>query len=497
MKKKMSIVINNRQIKNQQEYLQYCEDRRQQEIENQRRAEEQCKKNIEISKQQEEKRKQEEELKKELERQKELERLEKKQQKKEKDLLIKELLEKELQEDKERLVSCDKIILVEDIGLHKVCDVCGNEYDRKKWHIYSSKSKNSVRYCSNCSRVLVQFNHDKILPKTIVERVTMNYRLENMYSRVVLKDQIRKNRNYLIDNSSISLHLNFSGSFCHNCGHYNSTPILLNFNVYDVEEKKFAVYKKEVFMCIGCGRFQMERLRHYLHDCKRYIFFHNIFDDDGQRIATPDAEAFKERLQNREEVVAFSLEDTSKALIRTNGEFCLTGGHGLHDIEGIVNVINSAGEIIEVKVPIARCIACNKYYLHDRQYKKLKALGMIMCRIEDKKVHYDIWGRNFSEWNQESILHMYGYNVSSAVNLTEAQRHTVLKMLVERKILSRFSIIDHLEFLINLNRDKAGFELAVKKWEMDVEYLQTMPINIVSETVEEIKVVKHLNWVHK
>ena len=57
MKKKMSIVINNRQIKNQQEYLQYCEDIKQQEIENKRRSEEQRKKNIEISKQQEEKRK--------------------------------------------------------------------------------------------------------------------------------------------------------------------------------------------------------------------------------------------------------------------------------------------------------------------------------------------------------------------------------------------------------------------------------------------------------
>ena len=58
VKKKMSIVINNRQIKNQQEYLQYCEDIKQQEIENKRRSEEQRKKNIEISKQQEEKRKQ-------------------------------------------------------------------------------------------------------------------------------------------------------------------------------------------------------------------------------------------------------------------------------------------------------------------------------------------------------------------------------------------------------------------------------------------------------
>lgn len=468
MKKKMSIVINNRQIKNQQEYLQYYGECKQQEIENQRHAEE---------------------LRNELERQKELKQLEKE----EKYLLKKEQLEK----DREMMKSCDKIILVENIGLHKACEICGNEYDRKKWYVYSSNSQSSVRYCSNCSRVLVQFNQNKILPKTIAERVSMNSRLENMYSRVVLKKRIRKNRNYLIDNNSISLYLNLGGGIsCHNCGH-NNTPIMLNFNVYDVEEKKFSVYQKEVFICIECGRFQMERLSYYLHDCKRYIFFHNIIDEDGQLIATSDAEAFKERLQNGEEVVTFSLEDTSKSLVRINGEFCLVGGHSLHDIVGIVNVINSAGEIIEVEVPIARCIACNKYYLHDRQYKKLKELGMIMCRIKDKKAQYDIWKRNFSELNQESILHMYGYNVSSMVNLTEAQRHTVLRMLVERKILSRFSIIDHLEFLINLNRDKSGFDVAVKKWEMDVEYLQTLPSNKISENVGEINVVKHLNWVHK
>ena len=497
MKKKMSIVINNRQIKNQQEYLQYCEDIKQQEIENKRRSEEQRKKNIEISKQQEEKRKQAEELKKELEHQKELERLKKIQQKKEKDTLKKEQIEKEVQEDKEKLASCDKIMLVEDIGLYKVCEICGNEYEKKKWHVYSSKTKNSIRYCSNCSRVLVQFNHDKILPKTIAERVTMSSRLENMYSRVVLKNQIKKNRDYLIDNSSVNLHLNFSGSFCYNCGQYNSSPIMLNFNVYDVVEQKFTVYKKEVFVCTGCGRFQMERIRYCLHDCKRYIFFHNIFDDDGKRIAIPDAEGFKERMQNGEEVVAFSLEDSSKSLIRIHGEFCVIGGHELQEIEGIINVINSSGEILEVKVPIAKCIVCNKYYLHDRQYKKLKALGMILCRIEDKKAQYDVWGNHFSEWNQESILHMYGYNVSSTVNLTETQRHTVLKMLVERKILSRFSIIDHLEFLINLNRDKIGFDAAVKKWEIDVDFLQTISVNATSEEIEELKVVKHLNWVHK
>lgn len=250
-------------------------------------------------------------------------------------------------------------------------------------------------------------------------------------------------------------------------------------------------------MCTHCGRFQMGELIYYFHDSKKYIFFHNIYDDNGKRIATSDMDSFKERLLIEEDAVSFSLDRESKSLIRVKEKICVADSHQLKDLEGIVNVMNVLGEIIEVKIPIAKCIACNKYYIHDREYKKLKTLGMIMCRIEDKKNQYDIWGRSFSEWNQESILHTYGYNVSSTTNLSEAQRHTILKMLVTYKLLTKFSVIDHLEFLINLNKGKAGFAVAVKKWKADVDFLNMLSVDVSDEKIEAIKVVKHLNWMHK
>lgn len=310
------------------------------------------------------------------------------------------------------------------------------------------------------------------------------------------KRQIMNNVNYLVENRDIPLHLRRAGIYCPSCNKASCDPFILNLKAYDMINKEFVGHEEFVYICEDCGRCHLDRLGYY-NDCKRYIFFHNIFDEHGKIVATNDIDGFKERLLNEEEIVSFSLDLDSKSLIRVSDNYCTTDSHQLRDIEGIVNVMDTSGSVIEVRIPVGKCIACNKYYVHEREYKKLKSLGLILCRIADNKMQYGIMDRNFSEWNQESIIHMYGYNVSSTTNLSEEQRHTILKMLVSRKILSRFSIISHLEFLINLNKEKTGFAMAVKKWENDIDFIKTISIEAQTEEVEEIKIVKFLNWMHK
>lgn len=478
----MSIVINNNRIDSNEDLIKYRKQAEMERLLRERQAEKKRRKT-------EESKIEQEEISQSEERKKEIKLKQEENEKRQKEESRQELLEE--------INSFSHVEMVEQIGRYKLCDVCSEENEKTRMRIYpdTGKKGSSVRICRSCSRLFFQCNTQKRVPSDIWEKVVMDDEMAKIYDRMLFKKQLQKDKRYFINNPETPIHVQFIARLCRNCGASSEQPLVMEAKAYDKKERRFSKKEMKVFLCVRCGQFQMEAEK-YNELCQKYILFHDLYAPNGEKLGeVEDLEKNYSDLENWSRT--FNLDRTSESLIRVPDHYCVSDNHRLFDGEGVVNVMNTEGEIIEVRIPVAKCIACNRYYIHETEYKKLKQLGIIMCRIEDRKAVNGNWSSGFSEWNQESILHMYGYNVSSTVNLSEEQRHTILKMLVAKKILSKFSIVDHLEFLINLNKDKSGFTVAIKKWKKDIEFLQTLSVEIPLEEIEVLKVVKHLNWIHK
>ena len=179
-------------------------------------------------------------------------------------------------------------------------------------------------------------------------------------------------------------------------------------------------------------------------------------------------------------------------ITRVNTFHCSVENHNIVDIMCQIKVSRRDGEVSKVLVPGAFCEKCNRYYLLEVEYERLKHQGIPLCRI----VEYDFWTaanqREFSGLNKESILHMMGYNVNSQENLTTKQRWTILETIADAKILSITEIRSHLEWLIRRSNNKDNFENARAKWECDSKHMSKYMVD--KQSVVDVASISKKNY---
>lgn len=79
-----------------------------------------------------------------------------------------------------------------------------------------------------------------------------------------------------------------------------------------------------------------------------------------------------------------------------------------------------------------------------------------------------------STWNLESILHQEGYTVAQKENLSDYERQHILKSVINRNLMSKWQIIEHIELQISLRRNNRMYNIAVSKWERDLAFLRSI-----------------------
>jgi hypothetical protein len=107
----------------------------------------------------------------------------------------------------------------------------------------------------------------------------------------------------------------------------------------------------------------------------------------------------------------------------------------------------------------------------DTEYKRLKQKGILVCKVVEKEFWLNNGKQNDFNLNEESLLHMMGYNVSQQANLSKEQRWGILELIVDEEILSIMEIRSHLNWLIRRNQNNRNFDDARCKWQMDSEHL--------------------------
>lgn len=167
---------------------------------------------------------------------------------------------------------------------------------------------------------------------------------------------------------------------------------------------------------------------------------------------------------------------------------CIVIGHTVEDIKMAVPVVTYEGAIQYRTFSGARCKTCGKLYMLESEYERLREIGAILCRI----VQEDYWTEQHSnsfDLKDESILHMYGYNVNKEDNLSKAQRQTILSFFVDNNILTRAEIAHHLDFCVSLRARNPQFDEAIGKWNEDKKYI----LNYKPDSIDivEIGTIRH------
>ena len=77
----------------------------------------------------------------------------------------------------------------------------------------------------------------------------------------------------------------------------------------------------------------------------------------------------------------------------------------------------------------------------------------------------------------ESPLHLLGYNVGQADDFSDAYRQELLGRIMDCGALSKYRICSYLELFISQGRGRRNMNMAVSKWERDLNFVEHYHIN--------------------
>ncbi len=176
---------------------------------------------------------------------------------------------------------------------------------------------------------------------------------------------------------------------------------------------------------------------------------------------------------NHENIAEFREISPTQFITRVTVFKCTSGKHKVIDVRCSIKVMNQSGDVYNCMVPGAYCKECDRYFILEEDYRKLKEKGILMCKV----VEQDFWIKqekqiDYTSFKQESVLRLMGYNVNVLDNLTEIQRQKILMLIVDEGVLSVAEIRSYLQWLINRGNKTPRLKNACLKWEADSEFIK-------------------------
>ena len=112
------------------------------------------------------------------------------------------------------------------------------------------------------------------------------------------------------------------------------------------------------------------------------------------------------------------------------------------------------------------------YYVDRQVYENFrKSRGLPIVR------HVKCAKKGWIKLSEESLLHQLGYNVSARDNFSDAERHRMLGRFVELGFTDVHSIVCHLTYLIELNKNTHTQITACEKWKNDLAYIRSYKVS--------------------
>ena len=176
---------------------------------------------------------------------------------------------------------------------------------------------------------------------------------------------------------------------------------------------------------------------------------------------------------NHENIAEFKEISPTQFITRVTVFKCTNAKHKVIDVRCSIDVMNHNGDIYSCKVPGGYCKECDRYFILEEDYRKLKEKGILLCKV----VEQDFWVKqekqiDYTSFKQESVLRLMGYNVNVLDNLTEVQRQKILMLIVDEGVLSVAEIRSYLQWLINRGNKTPRLKNACLKWKADSEFIK-------------------------
>ena len=120
------------------------------------------------------------------------------------------------------------------------------------------------------------------------------------------------------------------------------------------------------------------------------------------------------------------------------------------------------------------CAECGVYYIPESVYRnKILPVGRLLCQVMSQEEYADYKKQKNSNFDlkPQSILNMLGYTVNAKDNLSDHQRHTILRYAIESGIISKKMTIIYLQGFIKRIGAKDNMEDSVEKWKNDLQWV--------------------------
>ena len=124
-----------------------------------------------------------------------------------------------------------------------------------------------------------------------------------------------------------------------------------------------------------------------------------------------------------------------------------------------------------------------KYFLNQESYDLYKRkYGLPYFHL----AYYSTTETPFN-MKEKSDLRLYGYTVNKIDGLSQKERQELIGQLIDGKLMSQSSIINHLEWLIHSHRDNYRFDDACDKWQDDLKFAYNYTAKTNYDTIFEIQ----------
>ena len=161
-------------------------------------------------------------------------------------------------------------------------------------------------------------------------------------------------------------------------------------------------------------------------------------------------------------------------VVRSNIFRC-NKNHELKSIQALISVLKYNGEVSNEIVSAGFCKHCNCYFILERDYLRLRSLGLPLCRQITEKAYRENGDELFNGegLNPQSVLNQIGYNVNANEDLSNTQRQDILSFAVETGLYTPSGICSFLDWLIDKNSRVSNRDMsdAIRKWTEDRNYI--------------------------
>lgn len=149
--------------------------------------------------------------------------------------------------------------------------------------------------------------------------------------------------------------------------------------------------------------------------------------------------------------------------IYSGSYYCANRGHDIEEVYlEVMDMVDGEKKTILVNY----CKDCDRYFLAQNALDKYHKRGVY------PRARYVLpySGRSFEEFNEKSILKLYGYTVG--VNgMNPAERRNLLKTLITEGLVPRYKVIDQLNFDIDVLGQRECMERPKSDWLDDLRFV--------------------------